>query len=76
MVDLGNKVLETYKQVGARYPCKIMDKDGNIKKIIYPKEMDLAAQEQINMHYNNKFYKYQKKGKIKPPTIEKEEANT
>ena len=60
-----------YYQVGGVYPCKIMDKDGNVKEIIYPKDMDLAYRETISMQYN----KYHGKGKRKPPTIEKEEVN-
>ena len=64
--------MEKYKQVGAIYPCKIMDKNGKVKKIIYPKDMDMSYQETINRQYN----KYHRKGKRKAPTlIEKEEVN-
>ncbi len=59
--------MEKYKQVGAVYPCKIMDKNGKVKKIIYPKDMDLSYRETRSMQYN----KYHSKGKIKPPTIPK-----
>jgi hypothetical protein len=66
-----------YYQVGGVYPCKIMDKDGNVKEIIYPKDMDLSYRESISMQYN----KYHRKGTKKPPTIlpnttEKEGVNT
>ena len=59
--------MEKYKQVGAVYPCKIMDKNGKVKKIIYPKDMELSYRETRSMQYN----KYHSKGKIKPPTIPK-----
>ena len=49
-----------------------MDKNGKVKKIIYPKDMDMSYRETISMQYN----KYHRKGKRKPPTlIEKEEVN-
>jgi len=60
-----------YKQIGAVFPCKIIDKNGNVKKIIYPKDMDMSYRETISMQYN----KYHRKGKRKPPTIEKEGLN-
>ena len=59
--------MEKYKQVGAIYPCKIMDKNGKVKKIIYPKDMDMSYRETRSMQYN----KYHSKGKRKPPTIPK-----
>ena len=59
--------MEKYKQVGAVYPCKIMDKNGKVKKIIYPKDMDMSYRETRSMQYN----KYHSKGKRKPPTIPK-----
>ena len=59
--------MEKYKQVGAVYPCKIMDKNGKVKKIIYPKDMDTSYRETRSMQYN----KYHSKGKRKPPTIPK-----
>ena len=63
--------MEKYKQAGAVYPCKIMDKNGKVKKIIYPKDMDMSYRETINMNYN----RFHRKGKRKPPTIVKEGLN-
>ena len=60
-----------YKQIGAVIPCKIIDKNGNVKKIIYPKDMDMSYRETINMNYN----RFHRKGKRKAPTIVKEGLN-
>jgi hypothetical protein len=62
--------MKQYEKVGAIFPCKIIDKNGNLKKIIYPKDMDTSYRDTISMHYS----KYHT-GKKKPPTIVTEDAN-
>jgi len=64
--------MEEYIQKGAIFPCKIMDKNGKIKKIVYPKDMNMSYKETINMNYN----RYHRKGKRKSPTIAIEDLNT
>ena len=46
--------MEEYIQKGAIFPCKIMDKDGKVLRVIQPEDMDKDGQ--ITKRSNNPFF--------------------
>ena len=51
LFPLDDKAVGTYQRI---FPCKIMDKDGKVLRVIQPEDMDKDGQ--ITKRSNNPFY--------------------
>ena len=46
--------MEKYERIGEIHACKVMDKNGKLKKIIYPKDMNLEYNDTLRYNFTQK----------------------